>query len=150
VYRWVWLGDCDLMILRRPIAERIFAVILFAGAAPLLAGCSALVGPAGKAGKAQTATIGSAPPLGYRMLCLHRPAECRGGGTSSVVATAAIMATLRGVNARINTSITPRRDGAADIWSLNATTGDCEEYVLAKRQRSSGPACPRVRSVSPS
>jgi predicted transglutaminase-like cysteine proteinase len=43
------------------------------------------------------------------------------------------MDTLRRVNNRVNRSIAPRADGAADVWTVNARAGDCEDYVLAKR-----------------
>jgi predicted transglutaminase-like cysteine proteinase len=82
--------------------------------------------PASAAGKA---------PLGYQLMCLKTPAECKGGGASKVKATTDIMATLKRVNARVNSSIKPRNDGAVDVWNANATTsGDCEDYVLAKRR----------------
>ena len=89
------------------------------------------------------ATIGvtSAPalarskaPLGYQLMCLQTPAECKGGGASKVEATTEVLALLKRVNASVNASIKPRNDGAADVWSASATSGDCEDYVLAKRR----------------
>ena len=44
------------------------------------------------------------------------------------------MATLRRVNAAVNASIRPVADRGADRWELNARQGDCEEYVLMKRE----------------
>lgn len=119
----------------RPIVERLGGVALSMAAALLLCGCSALMGPAAKVGGTSggTATAHNIAPLGYRLLCLKNPAECAGGGSSQVVATADIMATLKLVNVRINSAITPRSDGAADVWNANARVGDCEDYVLAKR-----------------
>lgn len=76
----------------------------------------------------------AAAPLGYQLMCLKTPKECRGGGAASVKASAEIMATLKRVNAQVNRSITPRNDGAADVWNASASSGDCEDYVLAKRR----------------
>src|SRR5688572_28409563 len=73
-------------------------------------------------------------PLGYQLMCLKSPAECQGGGRSSVEATPELMETLKRVNARVNRAITPRSDGNADVWNASATSGDCEDYVLAKRR----------------
>jgi predicted transglutaminase-like cysteine proteinase len=76
----------------------------------------------------------SKAPLGYQLMCLKNPEECKGGGASKVQATDDIMATLKRVNSRVNSSITPRNDKGADVWSASATSGDCEDYVLAKRR----------------
>jgi predicted transglutaminase-like cysteine proteinase len=80
------------------------------------------------------AQAGSRPPLGYQLMCLKTPQECKGGGSSSVKATGDVMAILKKVNSRVNASITPRNDKGADVWNANATVGDCEDYVLAKRR----------------
>ena len=80
------------------------------------------------------AVAGSRAPLGYQLMCLKTPQECEGGGASSVEATTELMATLERVNARVNSSITPRDDAGADVWNASASSGDCEDYVLAKRR----------------
>ena len=80
------------------------------------------------------AVAGSKAPLGYQLMCLKTPAQCQGGGSSKVEATADVMATLKRVNSHVNNSITPRNDKGADVWTANATVGDCEDYVLAKRR----------------
>jgi predicted transglutaminase-like cysteine proteinase len=97
---------------------------LFAAAVIALTGVAA-AGPA---------AAGSKAPLGYQLMCLKTPAECQGGGASSVNASADIMATLKKVNSRVNRAISPRNDGAADVWNASASSGDCEDYVLAKRR----------------
>jgi predicted transglutaminase-like cysteine proteinase len=81
-----------------------------------------------------TSEVMAAPPLGFTILCIKQPNECVGGGASVVSATEETMDTLRGVNNRVNRSIAPRADGAADVWTVNARAGDCEDYVLAKRR----------------
>lgn len=74
------------------------------------------------------------PPLGYQLMCLKHPEECRGGGAASVNVDDQLLATLKKVNWHYNKSIRPRSDGRADVWSVNVSAGDCEDYVLAKRR----------------
>jgi predicted transglutaminase-like cysteine proteinase len=74
------------------------------------------------------------PPLGYQLMCLKYPDECRGGGAASIELTSTHMSTLKSVNARVNRSIRPKADGRTDTWSINVSSGDCEDYVLAKRR----------------
>lgn len=78
---------------------------------------------------------GKHAPLGYQLMCLQQPAECKGGGKSEVSASKELMATLKRVNARVNHTIRPRYDEGVDIWDASATSGDCEDYVLAKRRQ---------------
>jgi predicted transglutaminase-like cysteine proteinase len=73
-------------------------------------------------------------PLGYQLMCLKTPAECRGGGRAVVEGSTQIMALIRKVNSSVNRSMTPRDDGAVDRWSADGNTGDCEDYVLSKRK----------------
>ncbi len=81
------------------------------------------------------ASAGSAhAPLGFQVMCLKNPAECKGGGKAKITVTADVMATLKRVNGHVNRSIRPRNDSGADVWSASASTGDCEDYVLAKRR----------------
>jgi predicted transglutaminase-like cysteine proteinase len=69
-------------------------------------------------------------------MCLKSPGlpECRGGGSAKVTATPSIMATLQRVNSSVNARIRPRHDGGVDVWTAGASSGDCEEYALAKRR----------------
>lgn len=76
----------------------------------------------------------SKAPIGYQLLCLEKPSECRGGGASVVKANAETVGLLKRINRNINAAIVPRSDGSSDRWAANATTGDCEDYVLAKRR----------------
>lgn len=78
----------------------------------------------------------SKAPLGYQLMCLKTPAECKGGGKAQVSASADVMATLKRVNRSVNAAIRPRNDKGRDVWNANATSaGDCEDYVLAKRRQ---------------
>jgi predicted transglutaminase-like cysteine proteinase len=75
------------------------------------------------------------PPLGYQLMCLKHPEECRGGGTSKVDADTALLETLKRVNAKVNRTIRPARDrSGVDVWSVDASVGDCEDFALRKRQ----------------
>ncbi len=83
---------------------------------------------------AALAGSGKHAPLGYQLMCLKTPAECKGGGKAQVAATTDLMATLKRVNSHVNRSIKPKADDGADVWSASASAGDCEDYVLAKRR----------------
>ena len=74
------------------------------------------------------------PPIGYQLMCLKHPDECRGGGKASIEATGDVLATLKRVNGQVNRAIKPRSDGRADVWSVGVSSGDCEDYVLTKRR----------------
>ncbi|MHA6297969.1 transglutaminase-like cysteine peptidase [Devosia sp. CAU 1758] len=77
----------------------------------------------------QTAAI---TPLSMQYFCAKNRAECRGGGSGQATMTPNLMAVLQQVNVHVNRAIRPRVDNA-DIWELNPTEGDCEDYVLSKR-----------------
>lgn len=83
---------------------------------------------------APAAIAGGKVPLGYSLMCLEHPEQCQGGGASKVKATSSVMATLKRVNTHVNRTIKPKHDASGtDSWTINASTGDCEDYVLAKR-----------------
>lgn len=75
----------------------------------------------------------SSAPLGFQLFCLQQPAQCRGGGKSQVALTSEVLESIRRVNSQVNRSIRPRNDPGPDVWTLGATAGDCEDYVLSKR-----------------
>ena len=77
----------------------------------------------------QVATV---TPLSMQYFCAAHRNECRGGGASNVTMTPNLLAVLKQINVRVNGAIRPRHD-TADVWSLNPTSGDCEDYVLSKR-----------------
>ena len=72
-------------------------------------------------------------PKGFKAFCAANPSECKGGGAASVTYDETLMAQLKTVNAKVNASIKPVKAEAVDVWSLNVSKGDCEDYVLAKR-----------------
>jgi predicted transglutaminase-like cysteine proteinase len=74
-------------------------------------------------------------PLGYQLMCLKTPTACKGGGVATMSLSASDMAILKRVNSAVNGSIVPRPDApGADVWTVGAKTGDCEEFAIAKRQ----------------
>lgn len=84
----------------------------------------------------------SAPPYGYVQFCDARPKYCRGDGRTfnRVKATPARLSELNIVNRQVNQEIKPVEDrdqyGVEEYWTIPTTgMGDCEEYVLVKRQR---------------
>jgi len=77
----------------------------------------------------------SRPPLGLQLYCLQNKGACRGAAATSIVASAELVSLLKLVNRRVNAAIRPRSDNGTDSWSANATSGDCEDYVMSKRQQ---------------
>lgn len=73
-------------------------------------------------------------PKGFRLMCIDHPGECRGGGASEVKLTSSLWLRLGKVNRDVNSRIKPVKNEVIDVWSINASRGDCEEYVLAKRR----------------
>lgn len=80
---------------------------------------------------------GGHAPIGYQVMCLKNPnlSECKGGGASHVKSSPQLMATLKRVNNSVNARVTGRRDAqGVDVWNASASSGDCEEYAMAKRR----------------
>lgn len=117
----------------------------------------AQAGPRGAAFQSHLIETGSVyAPRGFTELCERRPEFCaaeRAAADTDPAAQAmasmfgrrstafqppvwskARMEVLRRVNAAVNASIRPVADRGADRWELNASHGDCEEYVLMKRE----------------
>ncbi len=85
-------------------------------------------------GLSSAPAVAAKVPVGYQIFCLKNPNECKGGGASQIVVTDKTMSLIKSVNASVNRSIRPRNDSGADVWSASASSGDCEDYVLAKRR----------------
>jgi predicted transglutaminase-like cysteine proteinase len=82
------------------------------------------------------ASAGSTTPVprGFLLMCIDHPAECRGGGAREVDYDAQLAKLLSSVNRQVNRTIKPVRNEVIDVWSINVSRGDCEDYVLAKRR----------------
>lgn len=76
----------------------------------------------------------SRPPLGLQLYCLQHKGACSQGTATRIVATPDIVSLLKSVNRRVNAAIEPRSDIGGDRWSANTSAGDCEDYVMTKRQ----------------
>jgi predicted transglutaminase-like cysteine proteinase len=76
--------------------------------------------------------LAAVTPLSMQYFCARHKNECAGGGRGEVAMTTSLMAVLGQVNGHVNRAIRPRRD-TSDTWSLNPSSGDCEDYVLSKR-----------------
>ncbi|MEM7620103.1 MAG: transglutaminase-like cysteine peptidase [Pseudomonadota bacterium] len=86
-------------------------------------------------------------PFGHVAFCQTHPQECRSRGHHSsvkakkgqVVMTKQRWRELTRVNSSINRRIIARTDqqqhGREELWSLASRYGDCEDYVLLKRQK---------------
>ncbi len=84
-----------------------------------------------------TATVQPAmarAPMGFLLMCLQHPDECESGGAKTVDASEKVLSTIKRVNASVNHWMRPMPDRNGDVWSVNVTAGDCEDYVLAKRK----------------
>jgi predicted transglutaminase-like cysteine proteinase len=72
-------------------------------------------------------------PLGFYLFCLKNPNQCRPGGNARMAMDTNVMSILKQVNLSVNTSMRPKADAHGDAWTLGASVGDCEDYVLNKR-----------------
>lgn len=95
-------------------------------------------------------------PHAYRRLCAETPQVCAAQHAAEALApveaamaaqygeaalrpapielTAQRLEQMEQVNSVVNATIEPRLDVGGDVWRLGALYGDCEEYVLAKRE----------------
>ncbi len=87
----------------------------------------------------------NAPP-GYVDFCRRHAAQCRpqtrssraSGGAGRLHLTADRWIVMNAVNSYINDAVSPKTDrelyGVEEHWTLPRGAGDCEDYVLLKRQ----------------
>lgn len=84
---------------------------------------------------ATPASAGAHAPLGYQLMCLQHPEQCQGGGASTIASSDKVLAVLKRVNSRVNSTMRAVSDGSVDVWNASASgSGDCEDFVLAKRK----------------
>ena len=76
--------------------------------------------------------VAAITPLSMQFFCAKNRSECASSGQGQVTMSPNLMAVLKQVNSHVNRTIRPERD-TADVWELNPTSGDCEDYVLSKR-----------------
>lgn len=89
-----------------------------------------------------TPTKRTLAPLGYVRLCKSGALVCeqRQGSLKTtadkrVILTGQLRRELDLINASVNRFIKPKDDpkNQPDIWTVGATSGDCEDYVLSKK-----------------
>ncbi len=73
-------------------------------------------------------------PLQMQLFCLQNPQDCKPSKSNIVVHSPRIEKIIRNVNAAVNREIKPTRE-KRDIWSVNVRKGDCDDFVMTKRQR---------------
>jgi len=76
------------------------------------------------------------PQFAGLLFCKKNPVQCDVSSSidDTVVMNDKIMNRIISVNSRINSSITPVSDfGDKDLWSVNVSQGDCEDFALTKR-----------------
>ncbi len=145
-------------------SQRAFAplTVFRAAALAIASTAAALVPQAASAGGVKGAhaalieTNSVQAPRGFSDLCSRRPEICpsqaaepevarmtsvfeRMYGAASLTPTAPELTEDRWrqivrVNDAVNATIRPVADSGADLWSISALSGDCEEYVLMKRE----------------
>lgn len=73
-------------------------------------------------------------PMGFIRFCMSYASECSGSAAEPVALTPDRLAQLQSVNLSVNRRIAPKPDAPGqDIWSLNVTAGDCDDYAAQKR-----------------
>ena len=97
-------------------------------------------------GSAQVEGREHSGPRAYHEMCRREPDLCRGdraaalrrGAGPVVVMTSARWTELEAVNSRVNARVRSRDDlalhGVRDYWTAARRAGDCEDYMIAKKQ----------------
>lgn len=124
------------------VAARFIApigIVLAVAAAPT---ASFAAGPAGQArnlgGMVTHIVEGerTMAPFASVVFCAQQPEQCKDtGGEPIVTLDSSHKAELLNVNSSVNHSIRPVNDApGTDVWSVDVTEGDCEDYALTKRK----------------
>ena len=126
--------------------------ILAAGV--LLVGMTVLPVPAAMAASERPVFVSvgqeAKAPIGWQQFCSDNPGECdaNGGGARDVVLNAKAWSEILRINRSVNDRITPVTDlehwGVVERWDYPSDGyGDCEDYVLLKRQMLAKAGFPR-------
>lgn len=114
----------------------------FEGKAAILAGLMMMSAGAASAAPANlVATDRTNPPIGHYEFCRTHAQECRplGRDTGPMQLTRKAWSAMLEVNSDVNRAIVPDTDeniyGVPELWAYPRTVGDCEDFVLLKRQR---------------
>lgn len=75
-------------------------------------------------------------PMAFVRFCLDNPRQCQLAGEESVQLNDELRKQLSDINLDVNRRIAPKADAPGkDRWSLNVTSGDCDDYAVQKRAR---------------
>ena len=98
------------------------------------------------AGSAQVEGRAHVGPRAYHAMCRREPELCAGDASAGVapgagpvaMLTPALRAEVAAVNAQVNSRLRPVADvdrhGVTDHWTAGRAAGDCEDYMIAKKQ----------------
>ena len=122
---------------RRNLGIALRTALVAAAAVIGLSGTDALAMP----GQGNAMRVGpvTSQPIGHYEFCRQYPRECRvrTRDTRPVGMTPAVWHAIESVNARVNSAVRPVEDialhGVTELWSFPQGAGDCEDYVLLKR-----------------
>ena len=73
-------------------------------------------------------------PIQYQVFCIGHASNCASGTNKPLQYTQKLVNDLASVNLTINKTIKPVND-VGDVWSVNVSQGDCEDYALTKRAK---------------
>lgn len=116
------------------------------GSAAAIALAILSVPSAARAGSAQLEGQAHDGPRAYHVMCRREPSLCAGdalagaapGAGPAAILTPALRAELSAVNAEVNGRLRPVADadrhGVPDHWTAGRAAGDCEDYMIAKKQ----------------
>lgn len=116
-----------------------------------LAGAVFAAGVLGSPALAGSMTTGglTSQPIGHYEFCRIYQSECsqkRGASHAPITLTHRIWNDVLDVNTAVNMIIEPRSDmeiyGREEVWTFPDRAGDCEDYVLLKRQMLIGQGLP--------
>lgn len=68
-------------------------------------------------------------PTGFYRFCLSHSEECQAAPGLPLASKSLLIA----INDDVNKRISPQNEGSADVWALNPSRGDCEDYAITKR-----------------
>ena len=100
------------------------------------AGPTGLAGGFGKAVVRMIEGERAMAPFASVVFCMQQPEQCNEmGGVDVVELDDFHKSQLFKINSFYNHSIRPRNDApGTDVWSVDVTAGDCEDYALTKRE----------------
>ncbi len=76
-------------------------------------------------------------PLSYIKFCMNWAEQCQAGSSQDLIPfDQSTMTKLEQINVQVNRSIRPQQRAAEtsiDVWQINPTNGDCNDYAVSKR-----------------